>query len=125
MINICMKVYEITSIPHIYIATVRLALRDLSLTARITITAETVLQAFSILTYIYGDGNVLTINRVMNEDQAVTKATKTLSPQELQVKSLADKAENYKQQAKAIKARQQMAKAQQNLMKANRGPSAS
>jgi hypothetical protein len=125
VINICMKVYEITSIPHIYIATVRLALRDLSLTARITITAETVLQAFSILTYIYGDGNVLTINRVMNEDQAVTKATKTLSPQELQVKSLADKAENYKQQAKAIKARQQMAKAQQNLMKANRGPSAS
>lgn len=119
-----MKVYEITSIPQIYIATVRLALRDSSLTARITITAETVLKAISILTHIYGDGNVLTINQVMYEDQAVTKATKTLSPQELQVKSLTDKADDYKQQAKAIKAGQQVAKAQQKLMKASRGPSA-
>ena len=51
--------------------------------------------------------------------------TRVLSPAELQVKSLADKAEDYKQQEKALKARQQMAKAQQNLMKANRGPRAS
>lgn len=51
--------------------------------------------------------------------------TKTLSPQELQVKALADKAEDYKQQEKALKARQQMAKAQQNLMKATSGVSAS
>lgn len=49
-----------------------------------------------------------------------TGGTKTLSPQELQVKALADKAEDYKQQEKALKARQQMAKAQQNLMKAQR-----
>ena len=46
--------------------------------------------------------------------------TRVLSPQELQVKALADKAEDYKQQEKALKARQQMAKAQQNLMKASR-----
>jgi hypothetical protein len=58
-------------------------------------------------------------------DVSVSEGTKTLSPQELQVKSLADKAEDYKQQAKAMKARQQMAKAQQNLMKASRGGSAS
>jgi hypothetical protein len=58
-------------------------------------------------------------------DVSVSEGTKTLSPQELQVKSLADKAEDYKQQAKAMKARQQMAKAQQDLMKANRGVSAS
>jgi phage shock protein A len=49
----------------------------------------------------------------------------TLSPQELQVKALADKAEDYQQQEKALKARQQMAKAQQNLMKASSGFSAS
>lgn len=48
---------------------------------------------------------------------SVSEGTKTLSPQELQVKTLADKAEDYKQQAKAMKARQQMAKAQQDLMK--------
>ena len=46
--------------------------------------------------------------------------TRVLSPQELQVKALADKAEDYKQQEKALKARQQLAKAQQNLMKATR-----
>jgi phage shock protein A len=61
----------------------------------------------------------------MAEDVEVTEATKTLSAQELQVQSLAKKAEDYKQQEKALKARQQMAKAQQNLMKASRGPSAS
>lgn len=61
----------------------------------------------------------------MAEAEEVTEATKTLSPQELQVKALADKAEDYKQQEKTLKARQQMAKAQQNLMKANSGFSAS
>lgn len=64
--------------------------------------------------------NVLNINHVMAEDEEVTEGTKTLSPQELQVKALADKAEQYKQQEKALKARQQMAKAQKNLMKASR-----
>ena len=83
------------------------------------------LQAKSILTCIFGDGNVLNINQVMSEDEDVTEGTKTLSPQELQVKALADKAEDYKQQEKALKARQQMAKAQQNLMKATSGVSAS
>ena len=52
-------------------------------------------------------------------------ATRVLSPAELQVKSLSDKADDFKQQAKAMKARQQMMKAQQNLMKASRGASAS
>jgi len=41
------------------------------------------------------------------------------SPQELQVKSLADKSKQFAQQAKATKARQQMAKAQKALQKAN------
>lgn len=58
-------------------------------------------------------------------DVSVSEGTKTLSPQEFQVKALADKAEDYKQQAKAMKARQQMAKAQQDLMKASRGNRAS
>jgi glycine betaine/choline ABC-type transport system substrate-binding protein len=58
-------------------------------------------------------------------DASVFEGTKTLSPQELQVKSLADKAKQYKDQAKAMKARQQMVKAQQDLMKASRKPNAS
>ena len=120
-----MKINEVTNIPQTYLATVRVVLRDSSMTARTTITADTVQQARAMLTRTYGEGNVLGINQVMSEHDDVTEATKTLSPQELQVKSLADKAEDYKQQEKALKARQQMAKAQQNLMKATSGVSAS
>ena len=120
-----MKINEVTNIPQTYLATVRVVLRDSSMTARTTITADSLQQARMMLTRIFGDGNVLNINQVMAEDEEVTEATKTLSPQELQVKALADKAEDYKQQEKALKARQQMAKAQQNLMKATSGVSAS
>lgn len=120
-----MKINEITNPLKHYIATIRIVLRDSTMTARTTIRADTMQQAKAMLTRTYGEGNVLSINQVMNEDEEVTEATKTLSPQELQVKSLADKAEDYKQQEKALKARQQMAKAQQNLMKATSGVSAS
>jgi hypothetical protein len=120
-----MKINEFTSKLNTYFATVRVVLRDSSMTARTTITADTVHQAKLMLTRIFGDGNVLNITQVMTEHEDVDEATKTLSPQELQVQSLAKKAEDYKQQEKALKARQQMAKAQQNLMKVNRGASAS
>lgn len=120
-----MKINEIANIPQTYIATVRVVLRDSSMTARTTITADSVQQAKATLTRIFGEGNVLSINQAIAEDEEVTEGTKTLSPQELQVKALADKAEDYKQQEKALKARQQMAKAQKNLMKATSGFSAS
>jgi hypothetical protein len=95
--------------------------------AKTSIDAESISQAKLMLTRIYGEGNVLGINQVANEDEDedVTEGTKTLSPQELQVKSLSDKAKQYKEQAKAVKARQQIAKAQQDLMKASRGVSSS
>ncbi len=95
------------------------------MTSRTTITADTIQQAEALLSRIYGDGNVFNISLTIAEDGEVTEATKTLSSQELQVKALADKATDYKEQAKAMKARQQMAKAQQNLMKASRKPNAS
>jgi len=113
-----MKINEVTNIPQTYLATVRVVLRDGSTTARTTITADKFQQARAMLTRMYGDGNVLSINQVMSGHQDMTEGTKTLSPQELQVKSLSDKAKQYKEQAKAMKARQQMAKAQQDLMKA-------
>lgn len=120
-----MKINEVTNTPQTYLATVRVVLRDSSMTARTTITADTLQQARALLTRIYGDGNILNISQAMAEDEDVTEGTKTLSAQELQVKSLADKAADYKQQAKAMRARQQMAKAQQSLMKATSGFSAS
>jgi hypothetical protein len=120
-----MKINEVCSPLKCYLASVRVVRHGSSSTVRTTITADTVQKAKLMLTHIYGASNVLNITLAMNEDEEVTEATKTLSPQELQVKSLDDKADDYKQQAKAMKARQQMAKAQQNLMKASRGPSAS
>jgi hypothetical protein len=120
-----MKINEFTNTTQTYLATVRVVLRDSSMTARTTTTADTVQQARAMFTRIYGEGNLLSINQVVSEHEDMTEATKTLSPQELQVKALADKAEDYKQQEKALKARQQMAKAQQDLMKASRGGSAS
>ena len=113
-----MKINEVTNIPQTFLATVRVVLRDSSMTARTTITADSLQQARMMLTRIFGDGNVLSVTQAMAEDEEVTEGTKTLSPQELQVKGLADKAEDYKQQENALKSRQQMAKAQQNLMKA-------
>lgn len=120
-----MKIKEINKIPQTYLATVRVLLRDLSMTARTTVTADSLQQAKMMLTRIYGDGNVFNISQVIAEDGDVNEAAKTLTSQELQVKSLADKAEDYKQQEQELKARQQIAKAQQNLMKARRGPTAS
>ena len=49
-------------------------------------------------------------------------ATRVLSPAELQVKSLSDKAKQYTQQAKQMKARQSLAKAQERLRQASAGP---
>lgn len=113
-----MKINEVVNTPQTYLGTVRVVLRCGSMTARTTITADSAQQAKAILALTFGEGNVLSIHQVMAEDDVVTEATKTFSPQELQVKELADKAEDYKQQAKAMKARQQMAKAQQQLFKA-------
>ena len=48
--------------------------------------------------------------------------TRVLSPAELQVKSLSDKAKQINQQAKQMKARQSLAKAQEKLRQASAGP---
>ena len=119
-----MRIKEFTVPLNTFLATVRVLLRDSCITVRTTIKTDTFQQAKAILKRIYGDANVLNITQVITKED-VTEATKTLSSQELQVKALADRAEDYKQQEKALKARQQMAKAQQNLRKASRGPSAS
>ena len=120
-----MKINEFTSKINTYIATVRVVLRDTSMTARTTITADSVQQAKALLTRSYGDGNVLNINQVMAEDEEVTEATKTLSPQQLQVKALADKAKQATEQKKQLVARQAMQKAQEKMRDANKAVASS
>lgn len=156
-INTCMKINEVTNIPQTYLASVRVVLRDGSTTARTTVTADTFAQAKVILTRIYGDGNVLSINQLIEESSRTSQIqaqatnwtsrarriapdpkidsvqassvleagakTRVLSPQELQVKSLSDRAKQLNQQAKQLKARQAVEKAQENLSKTMRSVS--
>ena len=119
-----MKINEFTTNLNTYIATVRVVLRNGTTMAKTHVIADGINQARMMLMHLYGEDNVLSVTQTMTEGE-VTEATKTLSPQELQVKSLADRAKQLNQQAKATKARQEMAKAQQDLLSANRGASAS
>jgi len=112
-----MRINEIANNLNTYIATVRVVLRDGATTAKTQITADGITQARSMLTRIYGIGNVLSLQMVADED--VTEATKTLSSGELQVKSLADQSKRLNQQAKQLKARQELGKAQIDVIKAN------
>ena len=50
----------------------------------------------------------------------IDEATQTMTPQQLQVKALADKAKQATEQKKQLQARQAMAKAQEKLRDANK-----
>jgi hypothetical protein len=151
-----MKIIEFTNSLKTYLATVRVVLRDATMTARTTITTNSLQQARAMLTRIYGDGNVLSISESVNASartcqinaqasfpdqrrhrQQLPKrnapaefscvaetesATRVLSPSELQVKSLSDRAKQINQQAKQLKARQSLANAQKNLRQAGADP---
>lgn len=108
-----MRINEVANNLNTYIATVRVVLRDGATTAKTEIIADGINQARSMLIRIYGIGNVLSLQMVTDED--VTEGTKTLSAAELQVKSLADQSKRLNQQAKQLKARQGLQKAQHAL----------
>lgn len=112
-----MRINEVANNLNTYIATVRVVLRDGATTAKTQITADGITQARSMLIRIYGIGNVLSLQMVT--DEGVTEATKTLSSGELQVKSLADQSKRLNQQAKQLKARQGLQKAQTAMSKVN------
>jgi len=116
VINRNMKINEVVNNLNTYITTVRVVLPDGSTTAKTQIVADGFSQARSLLTRIYGIGNVLSLQKVTDED--VTEGTKTLSAAELQVKSLADQSKRLNQQAKQLKARQGLQKAQTAISKA-------
>lgn len=154
-----MKINEVSNLPKHYSATVRIVLRDSSMTVRTSVRADTIQQARAILLRLFGDGNVLSISEIVNEsgqtqqinaqaafpEQRMRRlhgmkknapavfscvaetesATRVLSPAELQVKSLSDKAKQINQQAKQLKARQSLAKAQEKMRQAGAGPNLS
>ncbi len=114
-----MKISEFAHPLHTFIATVRVVTRNTTTTARTTITADTFMSAKAMLARIYDAENILSLAELTNET-VIDEQTKTLSPQELQVKSMSDRAKQLTQQAKQLKARQSLQKAQQKLVKASR-----
>ena len=116
-----MKISEISHPLHTFIATVRVVSRNSTTTARTTITADTFMSAKAMLTKTYGVENVMSLTQLTNET-VIDEQTKTLSPQELQVKSMSDRAKQLTQQAKELKARKSLQQAQQRLVKASKPP---
>jgi len=120
-INTCMKISEISHPLSTFIATVRVVMRHTTVTARTMVIADTFMSAKAMLAKTYGVENVLSLSQIANES-IVDEQTKTLSPQELQVKSMSDRAKQLTQQAKELKARKSLQQAQQRLVKASQPP---
>lgn len=114
-----MKISEIAHPLTTFIATVRVVTPHTTLTARTLVIADTFIAAKAMLAKMYGAENVLSLVQLANEN-IVDEQTKPLSAQELQVKSMNDRAKQLTQQAKQLKARQSLQRAQQNLVKASR-----
>jgi len=120
-INTCMKISEISHPLHTFIATVRVVSGNSTTTARTTVIADTFMSAKAMLAKTYGVENVLSLSQIANES-IVDEQTQTLSAQELQVKSMSDRAKQLTQQAKQLKARKSLQQAQQRLVKASQPP---
>lgn len=116
-----MKISEIAHPLTTFIATVRIAARKSSMTVRTIITADTFTAAKSLLAKTYGAQNILSLQQ-LTQESVIDEQIKPLSPQDLQVKRMKDRAKQLTQQAKQLKARQSLAKAQQNLAKASQLP---
>ena len=68
-----MKINEVTNPLNTYIATVRVVINGTGSTAKTTITADNQQQARLILTRLYGAGNVLSINEIVNESSRTSE----------------------------------------------------
>ena len=111
-----MKLYEITSPIKTYIARVKLKNGS---TVTATERTESLNYARQIFQHKYGDNNVFNVTELNEQVNEIEEGTKTLTPQQLQVKSLSDKAKSYNQQAKMLKLRHKLAKDQQALTQAS------
>ena len=98
---------------------VRLKTNGGSQTVRTMVSAESMAQVQRIVRHVFGKEALVSINQIsMRED--VAEETKILSPQELQVKSLADQAKRLNQQAKLKKAQTKLSRAQEALRSASK-----
>jgi phage shock protein A len=112
-----MKLYEITSPLKTYIARVRLK-NGATVTA--TERTESLTFARQLFQHKFGDNNVHSVTEVHEQVNELGEGTQTSTPQQLQVKALADKAKQATEQKKQLVARQAMQKAQEKMRDANK-----
>ena len=112
-----MKLYEIASPLRTYIARVKLK-NGATVTA--TERTESLYFATQIFKHKFGDNNIFGVTELHEQVSELEEATETLTPQQLQVKALADKAKQATAQKKQLQARQAMAKAQEKMRDANK-----
>lgn len=112
-----MKLYEITSPIKTYIARVKLKNGS---TVTATERTESLSYARQIFQHKYGDRNVFSVSELNEQISEIEEGTKTLTPQQLQVKSLADQEAKYKKQKEQLQARQGLAKAQAKVREVNK-----
>lgn len=112
-----MRLYEITSPIKTYIARVKLK-NGATVTA--TERTESLYFATQLFKHKFGDSNVYGVTELHEQVNELGEGTETLTPQQLQVKALADKAKQATQQKKQLQARQAMAKAQEKMRDANK-----
>jgi len=117
-----MKLYEITSPLRTYIARVRLK-NGATVTA--TERTESLTFARQLFQHKFGDNNIFSISELSERMDEIEEATQTLTPQQLQVKALADKAKQATQQKKQLQARQAMLKAQEKMRDATKAVTSS
>jgi hypothetical protein len=108
-----MKINEITNPLKLFVAVVQLHIGNTTTTVKTSVNAEGPTQAKQLLQANFGIDKVLSLT--MNE----AFGTKTLTTDQLRLKSLADQKAQIGQNEKRERARQKMVKAQQAMLKAN------
>jgi hypothetical protein len=112
-----MRLHEFTTPLKTFIARVKLKNGS---TVTATERTESLNYARQIFQHKYGDRNVFSVSELNERVNEIEEGTKTLTPQQLQVKSLADQEAKYKKQKEQLQARQTMAKAQEKMRDANK-----
>lgn len=110
-----MRLHEFTTSLKTFIARVKLKNGS---TVTATERTESLSFARMLFQHKFGDKNVLSVTEV--KDSVIDEGTKTLSSQELQVKSLADQEAKIKPQKKQLVARQALSKAQAKMRDATK-----
>ena len=112
-----MRVYEFATPLKTFTARVKLKNGSSVLATERT---ESLSYARQIFQHKYGNNNVFSVTELNEHVNEIDEGTKTLTPQQLQVKALADQEAKIKQQKKQLLAKQAMAKAQEKVRDANK-----